>query len=84
MKYQELEDCVTKTFSECDTPVNPANIEACRRLKPIAGPKNVIIKLFKRKDVFNISQRKKKLKPVDITKVGLPQGSLVFINHYYY
>ena len=43
-------------------------------------PKNVIIKLSKRKDVFNILQRKKKLKSVDITKVGLPQGSLVFIN----
>ena len=30
--------------------------------------------------MFSILQRKKKLKSVDITKVGLPQGSLVFIN----
>ena len=30
--------------------------------------------------MFNILQHKKKLKSVDITKVGLPQGSLVFIN----
>ena len=80
LKYQDLEDCVTKIFNECDTPVDLANIEACHRLKPIARPKKVIVKLFKRKDVFNILQRKKKLKPVDITKVGLPQGSLVFIN----
>ena len=76
----KLEDCVSKIFNECDTPVDPANIEACHRLKSKARPKKVIIKLFKRKDVFNILQRKKKLKSVDITKVGLPQGSLVFIN----
>ena len=76
----DLEDCVTKIFNECDTPVDPANIEACHRLKSKARPKKVIIKLSKRKDVFNILQRKKKLKSVDITKVGLPQGSLVFIN----
>ena len=30
--------------------------------------------------MFNILQSKKKLKSIDITKVGLPQGSLVFIN----
>ena len=76
----DLEDYVTKIFNECDTPVDPANIEACHRLKSKARSKKVIIKLSKRKDVFNILQRKKKLKSVDITKVGLPQGSLVFIN----
>ena len=76
----DLEVCVTKIFNECDTPVDLANIEACHHLKSKAWPKKVIIKLSKRKDVFNILQRKKKLKSVDITKVGLPQGSLVFIN----
>ena len=50
------------------------------RLKLKARPKKVISKLSKRKDVCNILQRKKKLKSVDIAKVGLPQGSLVFIN----
>ena len=30
---EDLEDCVTKIFGECDTPVDPANIEACHRLK---------------------------------------------------
>ena len=29
--------------------------------------------------MFSILQCKKKLKPVDITKVGLPKGTLVFI-----
>ena len=76
----DLDDCVTKIFNECDTPVDPANIEACHCLKSKARPKKVIIKLSKRKDVFSILQRKKKLKSVDITKVGLPQESLVFIN----
>ena len=57
-----------------------ANIEACHRLKSKARSKKVIVKFSKRKDVFNILQRKKKLKPVDITKVGLHQGSLVLIN----
>ena len=75
-----LEDCVTKIFNECNTSVDPANIEPYHRLKSKARPKKVIIKLSKRKDVFNILQCKKKLKSVDITKVGLPQGSLVFTN----
>ena len=71
---------IKKLKLECDTPVDPANIEACHRVQSKAKPKKVIIKLSKRKDVFNIWQRKKKLKSVDIRKVGLPQGSLVFVN----
>ena len=76
----DLEDCVTKIFNECDTPVDPANIEACHRLKSKARPKETIIKLSKRKDVFTILQLKKKVKSVDITKVDLPRESLVFKN----
>ena len=76
----DLEDCVTKIFNECDTPVDLKNIEAYHRFKSKTRPKKVIIKLSKRKDVFNILQSKKKLKSIDITKVGLPQGYLVFIN----
>ena len=76
----DLEDCVTKILNECNTPVDPANIEGCHRLKPKARPNKVIIKLSKNNDVFNILQSNKKLKSVDITRVGLPQGSLVFIN----
>ena len=80
IQNDDLEDCVTKILNECDTPVDLTNIEACHHLRSKARSKKVIIKLSKRKDVFNILQRKKKLKSVDITKVGLPQGSLVFIN----
>ena len=75
----DLEDYVIKIFNECDNAVHPENIEAWHRLKSKDRPKKIIVKLFKRKDVFNILQRKNKLKSVDITKVSLPQGSLVFI-----
>ena len=80
LQDDDLEDCVTKIFNECDNSVDPAYIEACHRLKLKARPKKVIMKLSKRKDVFNFLQRRKKLKFVDIIKVGLRQGSLVFIN----
>ena len=66
----DLEGCVLKIFNECDTSMDQANIEACHCLKLKARRKKVIIKLSKRKDVFNILQRKKKLKSVDITNVG--------------
>ena len=67
----DLEDWDLKICNECDTSVGLVNIEACHRLKSKARPKKVIIKLSKRKDVFNMLQRKKKLKSVDITKVAL-------------
>ena len=76
----DLENCDLKICNECDTPVDLENIEACHRLKSKARQKKVMLKLSKRKDVFNMLQRQKKLKSVDITKVALPQGSLVFIN----
>ena len=39
----DLEDCVLKLFNEYDTPVDPANIEACQRLKSKDRPNKVII-----------------------------------------
>ena len=70
---------VLKIFNEYDTPVDPANIEANHHLKSKARSK-VIIKFSKKKDAFCILLNKKKLKSVDITNIGLPQGILVFIN----
>ena len=65
-----MEDCVLKIFDECDT-----------LARPKARAMKAIIKLSKRKDLFNIFQHKKKLKSVDIKNMSLPpQGSLVFIN----
>ena len=58
--------------------MDPANVEACNRLKWKVRPKKVIIKLSKWKDVFSILQHKEKLKSVDITNVGLRQGSFGF------
>ena len=69
-----MEDCVLKIFNEYDTPVNPASS------KPKARAKKVIIRLSKRKVVFNILQTKKKLKSVDIKSVGLPNVYLIFMN----
>ena len=57
LQDDDLEDCVTKIFNECDNSVDPAYIEACHRLKLKARPKKVIMKLSKRKDVFNFLQR---------------------------
>ena len=59
-------------------------MDTCNCLKSKARPKKVIIKLSKGEDVFCILQGKKKLKSVDITNVGLPQRSLVFINQSLY
>ena len=56
-----LEDYFLKILNECDTPVDQSNIEAWGRLKSKARPKKVIIKRSKRKDVFSILKRKKKV-----------------------
>ena len=69
-----MEDCVLKIFNEYDTPVNPASSKSKARAK------KVIIRLSKRKVVFNILQSKKKLKSVDIRSVGLPNVLLIFMN----
>ena len=53
----DLEDCDLKICNECDTPVDLENIEACHRFKSKARQKKVMLKLSKRKDVFNMLQR---------------------------
>ena len=45
----DLKDCVLKISNESDTPVDPANNEACHRLKSKARSKKAIIKLSKGK-----------------------------------
>ena len=70
-----------KIFNECDTEVDPANIEASHRLKPKVRIKKVIIKLSNIKVVFSILKPKNKLKSADITNVGLRQG---LCSHYKY
>ena len=75
-----MKDCILKIFIECDTPVDLANIQASHRLKSKARPKKVIIKFSERNDVFSPLQHKMKLRSLDITKVGVPLETLVFIN----
>ena len=72
IQLDELKNWVLK-LSDCVTPVDPGSIEACHQLaKTKTRPKRVIIKLSKRKDVFNNLQLQKKLKSVGITNMGLP------------
>ena len=33
IRDDDLEDCILKIFNECDTPVDPANIEPCYPFK---------------------------------------------------
>ena len=54
IQNDDLEDCVLKIFNECRAPVGPGNIETFHRLKPKARQKKVIIKLSKKKNMFNI------------------------------
>ena len=68
VQNDDLEDCVLKVFNQYDTPVDPANVEAYHRSKSKARQEKVIIKLSKRKYLFNILQSKKKLKSVDIRR----------------
>ena len=42
----DLEVYILEIFNQCDTHVDPANIESCHFLKPKAGLKKVVIKLF--------------------------------------
>lgn len=46
-----LKECIIKPFNESNIPVDPANIEACYRLKSKAKSNKVIIKLSKREDI---------------------------------
>lgn len=80
-QVDDLGDCTEKIFNECDTEVDPANIEASHRLKPKVTIKKVIIKLSNIKVVLSILKPKNKLKSADIANVGLPQG---LCSHYKY
>ena len=51
----DLQKCILKLFYECDTPVDPANIEACH-LKSKPKTKKVIIKLSKRTDISRVKR----------------------------
>ena len=57
-----LEGKVLKLLQKIDVEVHPDHIEACHWIRPNAGPKEVIIKMSRRKDAGKIQRAKKKLK----------------------
>ena len=58
-----------------DAPVKRNDIEACHRLKN----RNVIVKFSRRKDCSLALYNKKKLKDMDLRKIGLPKNN-IYVN----
>ena len=54
-----LEETVLKIFNDTGVTVNSRDVEACHGLNQKANPKNVIIKLSKRKDVAWVMNKKR-------------------------
>ena len=74
-----LQETVLKIFNETGVTVNTRDVEACHRLNQKANPKNVIIKLSKRKDVARVMNNKKKLKSMKPQIIDSPSGCKVYI-----
>ena len=75
-----LEETLLKTFSETGVTVDSRDVEACHRLNQPANPKEVIVKLSKRKDVARVMKNKKKLKSMKPQNTGLPSSCTIYIN----
>ena len=74
----DLEGKVLNLLEKIDVEVHPDNIEACHWIKSNAGPKNVIIKMSRRKDADKIRKAKKNLEGLNLSSIGI--NSAVFIN----
>ena len=66
ISQNDLESKVCDIFRECDSDIDPVNIEACDRLK--------------KNDASKILRGKNKLKTTDPSKKGFPPNTIVFIN----
>ena len=75
----DLERTLLNVFDKIDAPVDPQNIEACRRLKSDDnGQSNkVIVKFSKRKDMVRVMNKKKFL---NLDGTGFPPNTSLFIN----
>ena len=73
----DLEKTTTKIFDKLDVAIDPSNIEDCHWFKSY-GPKKVIIKFARRKDVNLIRKNKNKLKGMNLCSVDI--NNPVFIN----
>ena len=75
-----LEETAFKTFNESGVTGNSKDVEGCHRLNQPMHPKNVIIKLSKRKDVARVMNNKKKLKSMKPQNTDLPSARKIYIN----
>ena len=66
-----LESIVLKVFEKLEVNVDPSNVEDCHWISSKNGPKQVIVKVSKRKDASKIRSSKKKLKGMDLTSIGI-------------
>ena len=64
---ENLESTVLKVFSKINVNISPVNVQACHRLSSRGnGPKKVIIKLSRRKEVMEVLANKSNLKNVGL------------------
>ena len=76
-----LEETVLNLFSKVMAPADTSNVEDCYRLKLTNNAtQKVIMKLSKRKDVYQVLKAKPSLKNADLTGTGIPPGTSIFAN----
>ena len=73
----DLEETIIKIFDKLNVAIDPSNIVDCHWLKR-NGPKKVIIKFTRRKDVNLVQKIKNKLKGMNLSSIGI--NNPVFIN----
>ena len=76
------EETLLNLFSQCKAPVDPSNVEDSHLLKSSNNaPQKGIVKLWKRKDVYQVLRVKnvKNLKNVDLNGTWIPPSTLIFV-----
>ena len=73
ISQNDLESKVCEIFREYDADIDPVTINTCHRLKSDHWPKQVIVKLARRKDASKILRGKKKVKTTDLIRKDFTQ-----------
>ena len=80
VQYNELENKVIEIFDAIDAEANSANFEDFHRVgKPKNNSKKVIARFVNQKVVQNALYKKKQLKTIDKSSIGL-QNATIFLN----
>ena len=66
-----MESTVLKILEKLKVKMNPSNVENCHWISSKTGPKQVIVKVSKRKDASKILSSKRKPKDMDPTTIGI-------------